>query len=78
MLEYWQKEILRKMALDYFYQWHDYIWSKTAEERLPVIGKASDMLIIGEDLGLVAPVVPRKMHEFGLLGLRVQRMPSNP
>ena len=36
------------------------------------------MLIIGEDLGLLAPVVPQKMEEFGLLGLRVQRMPADP
>lgn len=36
------------------------------------------MLIVGEDLGLLAPIVPKKMEEFGLLGLRVQRMPADP
>jgi len=33
----------------------------------------ADMLICGEDLGLLHPVVPQVMNEFHLLGLRVQR-----
>ncbi|CAL6003586.1 4-alpha-glucanotransferase [Hexamita inflata] len=73
-----EKDILRKFALEYFYKWHEEIWGDAASKRLPAIGRASDMLIVGEDLGLLAPVVPKKMGEYGLLGLRVQRMPADP
>lgn len=72
------KQYLRKLAHFYFYEWHEQVWGEAASKRLPIVAKASNMLIIGEDLGLLAPVVPQKMHEHGLLGLRVQRMPANP
>ncbi|KAH0575220.1 4-alpha-glucanotransferase [Spironucleus salmonicida] len=72
------KHLLREIANDYFFKAHQGVWADTASIRLPIIGKASNMLIIGEDLGLLAPIVPQKMEEFGLLGLRVHNMPSNP
>lgn len=71
------KQLLRQVATDYFYKMHQDVWAASSSKRLPMIGKASQMLIIGEDLGLLAPIVPKKMEEFGLLGLRVQRMPSD-
>lgn len=35
------------------------------------------MLVCGEDLGLIPPCVPRVMSDLGVLGLRIQRMPSD-
>lgn len=72
------KQYLRTLAHFYFYQWHEQVWGDAASKRLPIVGKASNMLIVGEDLGLLAPIVPKKMSEFGLLGLRLQRMPADP
>lgn len=77
-LSEWDKNILRRLGHGYFYEWHQDVWAQSSSTRLPIIGKASDMLIVGEDLGLLAPIVPKKMEEFGLLGLRVQRMPADP
>jgi len=39
---------------------------------------ATNMLIAGEDLGMVPASVPGVMRELGMLGLNIQRMPSNP
>ena len=36
------------------------------------------MLIAGEDLGMVPASVPGVMRQLGMLGLNIQRMPSNP
>ncbi|QIL76660.1 4-alpha-glucanotransferase [Hymenobacter sp. HDW8] len=38
---------------------------------------ATDMLICGEDLGMVPASVPGVMRELGMLGLNIQRMPSD-
>lgn len=39
---------------------------------------SSDMLACGEDLGMVPACVAPVLNELGLLGLRIQRMPSAP
>lgn len=45
---------------------------------LPVLLNSSDMLACGEDLGLIPACVHPVMQELGLIGLRIQRMPSEP
>jgi 4-alpha-glucanotransferase len=45
---------------------------------LPPILKASDMLVCGEDLGMVPGCVPGVMNELGILSLEVLRMPKDP
>ena len=39
---------------------------------------ATDMLVCGEDLGMIPACVHPVMEELGLVGLRIQRMPSEP
>ena len=46
--------------------------------RLPAIKKATNMLICGEDLGMVPDCVPKVMKRLGILSLEVQRMPKDP
>jgi len=45
-------------------------------EKLPVILNSTEMLICGEDLGLVPDCVPVVMDRLGITALKVQRMPS--
>lgn len=45
--------------------------------KLPVIKKATNMLLCGEDLGMVPACVPVVMNELGILSLEVQRMPKD-
>ena len=42
-----------------------------------MVQESKDMLVCGEDLGLIPPCVPRVMSDLGILGLRIQRMPSD-
>jgi 4-alpha-glucanotransferase len=66
-----------KSLHDYFYfQKHDDFWAKEALKKLPAVRYASDMLVCGEDLGMVPKSVPAVLNNLHLLRLVVQRMPS--
>lgn len=41
-----------------------------------MLQEASDMLVCGEDLGMIPACVHPIMEELGIIGLRIQRMPS--
>ncbi|MBK6950420.1 MAG: 4-alpha-glucanotransferase [Haliscomenobacter sp.] len=63
---------------DYFYSRQEAFWRKEAMEKLPALKKATEMLICGEDLGMVPACVPGVMREMGILSLEIQRMSKNP
>ena len=69
---------LRSLYVNYFFRRQDDFWEKEAMEKLPALKKASNMLICGEDLGMVPACVPGVMRELGLLSLEIQRMPKAP
>ncbi|SDM28284.1 4-alpha-glucanotransferase [Chryseobacterium taihuense] len=72
----WEKTSVYELYQDYFFKRQDYLWKQSAMEKLPVILNATDMLICGEDLGLVPDCVPEVMDELAIVALKVQRMPS--
>jgi 4-alpha-glucanotransferase len=72
------KHTLHELYIDYFYQRHEQFWREKGLVKLPVIKNATNMLVCGEDLGMVPDVVPGVMHELGLLSLYIQRMPKDP
>ena len=45
-------------------------------QKLPALKRVTDMLICGEDLGLVPACVPEVMKRLGFLSLEIQRMPK--
>jgi 4-alpha-glucanotransferase len=67
---------LRDLYIDYFYRRQDGFWRKEALDKLPALKRVTDMLVCGEDLGMVPACVPEVMGQLGLLGLEVQRMPK--
>lgn len=67
---------LKELYNEYFYRRHDHFWRKEALRKLPALQHTTDMLICGEDLGMVPDCVPGVMHELGIIGLEVQRMPK--
>jgi 4-alpha-glucanotransferase len=69
---------LRELYLDYFYRRQDEFWKREALQKLPALKRGTDMLICGEDLGMVAACVPEVMRDLSLLSLEIQRMPKNP
>eukprot|EP00698_Gefionella_okellyi_P004379 TRINITY_DN14049_c0_g1_i1.p1 TRINITY_DN14049_c0_g1~~TRINITY_DN14049_c0_g1_i1.p1 ORF type:complete len:1082 (-),score=226.96 TRINITY_DN14049_c0_g1_i1:85-3183(-) len=76
-LPQWQQERLTTMYVDYFFQRQDHLWRSTAMKRLNVMVHTTNMLVCGEDLGMIPSVVQGVLDEFHLLGLRVQRMPKD-
>jgi len=69
---------LRDLYVDYFFRRQDAFWMQQALQKLPALKRVTNMLICGEDLGLVPACVPDVMKELGLLSLEIQRMPKNP
>ena len=61
---------------DYFYERQEDFWQARGYEKLPVMRRASPMLLCGEDLGMVPDCVPGVLEELGILSLEIQRMPK--
>ena len=72
------KKQLDELYIHFFYKRHDEFWYHKAMEKLPAIVSASDMLVCGEDLGMVPDCVPPVMNQLDLLSLEIQRMPKDP
>lgn len=70
------QRILKDLYVDYFYRRQDDFWQTEAMEKLPALKRATQMLICGEDLGMVPHCVPDVMAELGILSLEIQRMPK--
>lgn len=70
------KGVLKSMYVDYFFRRQDNFWQREAMEKLPALKAATQMLICGEDLGMVPGCVPAVMEELGILSLEIQRMPK--
>jgi 4-alpha-glucanotransferase len=69
---------LDQLYTHYFYKRHEDFWREQAMVKLPAITQATDMLVCGEDLGMVPDCVPGVMDELGILSLEIQRMPKRP
>src|SRR5208283_6061391 len=68
---------LKELYVDYFFRRQDDFWMQEALQKLPALKRVTNMLICGEDLGLVPLCVPVLMKELGLLSLEIQRMPKD-
>ena len=73
----WEQRELYALYLNYFFERQDGLWYESAMEKLPVILNSTEMLICGEDLGLVPDSVPVVMDKLAITALKVQRMPSD-
>ncbi|WBA40973.1 4-alpha-glucanotransferase [Hymenobacter canadensis] len=69
---------MREIYNDFFFQRHEEFWREQGLRKLPPVRYATNMLICGEDLGMVPASVPGVMRALGMLGLNIQRMPSDP
>lgn len=69
---------LKDLYINYFYRRQDEFWKKQALQKLPALKASTNMLICGEDLGMVPACVPEIMYQTGILSLEIQRMPKDP
>lgn len=67
---------LKKLYINYFYERQDEMWRKEAMKKLPGLKRNTNMLVCGEDLGMVPHCVPDVMEQLGILSLEIQRMPK--
>ncbi|GAB2461468.1 4-alpha-glucanotransferase [Hymenobacter qilianensis] len=72
------RHLINEIYNDFFFRRHEDFWRRQGLVKLPPVRYATDMLICGEDLGMVPASVPGVMRELGMLGLNIQRMPSDP
>ena len=63
---------------DFFYHRHNDFWYGKAMMKLPALVNSTDMLVCGEDLGMIPDCVPAVMHQLQILSLEIQRMPKDP
>ena len=76
-LDDWEKKQLYFLYLNYYFERQENFWRKIGFKQLSAITSSTDMMICGEDLGLVPHVVPMVMGQLGVLGLKIQRMASD-
>ena len=67
---------LKNLYIDYFYRRQEELWRKEAMKKLPGLKQNTNMLVCGEDLGMVPHCVPEVMAQLGILSLEIQRMPK--
>jgi len=75
-LEPAEQAALQTLHDDFFYRRHTRFWEAEAMKKLPALMDATQMLICGEDLGMIPDSVPVVLKRLGLLSLEVQSMPK--
>ncbi len=60
----------------FFYHRHNEYWKETALSRLTPLVGCTDMLVCGEDLGMIPSSVPDVMHKLQIFSLEIERMPK--
>lgn len=70
------REKLWNLYIDYFYRRQNEFWKNESLKKLPGLKAVTDMLVCGEDLGMVPDSVPGVMKQLGILSLEIQRMPK--
>ena len=72
-----EKDAFRSIHDDFYYSRNNDFWSNVAMSKLPALIEATDMLVCGEDLGMIPACVPEVMDRLRIIALEVQRMPKN-
>lgn len=75
-LEWDTQAKLKELYVNYFFRRQNKFWMEEAMQKLPALKASTNMLICGEDLGMVPDSVPEVMNRLGILSLEIQRMPK--
>lgn len=62
----------------FFYHRHNDFWKARAFKRLTPLVGCTDMLVCGEDLGMIPDSVPDVMNKLQIFSLEIERMPKTP
>jgi 4-alpha-glucanotransferase len=69
---------LDELYVDFFHGRNEDLWRRQSYKVLPALTHATEMLLCGENLGIVPESVPEVMKELSILSLEIQRIPKNP
>ena len=72
------KEKLNALYLNYYFHRQEKLWAEEAMHKLLPLKSSTDMMVCGEDLGMIPNCVKDVMQNLGILKLEVQRMPKDP
>ncbi len=75
-LSHENQNVIRAIHDDYFYNRHNEFWREMGTMHLDSILKSCNMLVCGEDLGMIPDSVPAVMQRTQILSLELQRMPK--
>ncbi len=67
---------IRQLHDEFFYRRNLMLWKNEAMRKLPELVHTNNMLVCGEDLGMVPDCVPHVMNELKILSLEIERMPK--
>jgi 4-alpha-glucanotransferase len=67
-----------RLYWDFFYHRHNDFWKQQAFKRLTPLINSTQMLVCGEDLGMIPESVPEVMNTLQILSLEIERMPKAP
>lgn len=72
----YEKGCFNRLYEDFFYHRHNFFWQDNAMMKLPAITQSTDMLVCGEDLGMIPACVANVMNWQKYLSLEIPRMPK--
>ena len=72
----YEQDAFIRLYEDFFFRRHNDFWASQAMKKLPALIDASNMLVCGEDLGMVPECVGPVMKQLGILSLEIQAMPK--
>lgn len=72
-----ERHIMEQIHENYFYHRQNEFWRIQAQRKLPALLRATNMLVCGEDLGMVPACVPQVMNDMQILSLEIERMPKD-
>lgn len=70
------KRAYDKLHNHYFYTRNNELWAETGLKRLKNIITSTEMLVCGEDLGMIPECLPEVMDKLKILSLEIERMPK--
>lgn len=62
---------------DFYYIRHTDFWRESAMKKLPTLASSTEMLVCGEDLGMIPACVADVMQSEQILSLEIERMPKD-
>ncbi|MDR3268293.1 MAG: 4-alpha-glucanotransferase [Tannerella sp.] len=71
-----ERHAFDRLSLHFFYERHNEFWKKEALKRLTPLIACTDMLICGEDLGMIPDSVHEVMNRLHILSLELERAPK--